>query len=84
MPAGKCPETGKTQYVDRREARLALDKLIVRRAGHKTEQSSYKCPACALWHITSMGDKPHHNLRQRRLAPAKRWRWKQHPPTTEE
>ena len=84
MPAGKCPVTGKTQYIDRREARLALDKLIVRRAGHKTERSAYPCPHCDKWHITSMGEKPHRNLRATRLTPNKRWRWKQSPPTTEE
>lgn len=84
MPAGKCSVTGKTNYLDRREARLALDKLLVRRAGHKTEQSAYNCPHCGKWHITSMGEKPQRNLRATRLTPHKRWRWKQQTPTTEE
>lgn len=72
--AGKCGVTGKTQYLDRREARLALDKLRVRRAGHKTERTAYHCRFCGRWHLSSMGEKPKPTDIRQRLTPNKRWR----------
>lgn len=70
---GKCDTTGKTQYATRREARVALDKLRVRRAGHKTERTAYPCRFCSLWHLSSQDDKA--RVRQPRLAPATKWRY---------
>lgn len=74
MERGKCGTTGKTQYVSRRDARLALDKLAVRRAGHKTERTAYPCRFCDYWHLSSMGDKQPERVP--RMAPATRWRWR--------
>ncbi len=71
--AGGCTATGKRQYATRREARIALNKLLVRRAGHKTERSAYSCKFCNEWHITKMGEKPR-ELKPTRMPPAKRWR----------
>lgn len=73
MAAGKCDTTGKTRYQDRREARLALDKLRIRRAGHKTERSAYHCRFCDSWHISSMGERPTGS--KTRMEPHQRWRW---------
>ena len=78
---GKCAVTGKTQYEDRREARLALNKLMVRRAGHKTERTAYHCRFCDKWHLSSMGEKPTDT--KPRMEPAKRWRWTGEPPQDE-
>lgn len=75
---GKCGVTGKTTYQDRREARLALDKLRVRRSGHKTERTAYHCRFCNHWHISSMGEKPTDT--KPRMAPATKWRWRGDPP----
>ena len=77
MALGKCPDTGKTQYRDRREARVALNKLRVRRAGHKTERAAYHCRFCGKWHLTSQGEKA---PRSTRMAPADRWRWNKEIP----
>lgn len=84
MPAGKCPDTGKTVYLTRREARLALDKVRLRRATNRTEQSAYNCPACGKWHITKIGEKKLTKFRETRLPPAKRWRWKRDREETNE
>lgn len=70
---GKCETTGKVQYASRREARVGLNKLLVRRRGHKTERSSYKCKYCDSWHLTTMGEKP--GVPLPRLAPADPWKW---------
>lgn len=70
----KCGTTGKTQYATRRDARTALDKLIVRRAGHKTECTYYRCKFCGKWHLSSMADK--RRERVPRMSPAKRWRFR--------
>lgn len=81
MDEGKCATTGKTQYVTRRHARLALDKLLIRRSGHKTERTAYMCRFCGQWHLSSMGDKPE---RVPRMAPASRWRWQGVAPDEDE
>lgn len=73
MLRGKCPVTGKVQYTSLREARMVLDKLKVRRMGHKTERSAYQCGFCPHWHITCMAHKQDHTPR---LAPHRRWRWR--------
>ena len=73
MHQGKCEVTGKTQYASRREARQGLDKLRVRRAGHKTERNAYRCKFCERWHLTTMGEKP--GVPTPRLEPATKWRW---------
>lgn len=75
MSKGKCEATGKTQYLDRRDARLALDKLRVRRAGHKTERTAYHCRFCDKWHISSMGERPKARAIGTRMAPHQRWKW---------
>lgn len=83
MAAGKCGVTGKVQYHNRREARLALNKLKVRRAGHKTERSAYHCRFCNQWHLTSMGER--HSDTKPRMHPApRRWRWTGALPATNE
>lgn len=68
----KCVTTGKLRYPARADARQALDKLRVRRAGHLTEKTAYQCRYCGDWHLTKRGEK-----RGPRMEPAKRWRWKQ-------
>jgi len=74
MAGGKCGTTGKTQYADRREARIALDKLLVRRNGHKTERTAYQCRFCDQWHLSSMGERPN-TVNATRMEPVRRWRW---------
>lgn len=74
MLRGKCPDTGKTMYADRRDARTALNALIARRAGAKSERCAYSCKFCGKWHLTSMGEKPT-PIKTTRLPPARRWRW---------
>lgn len=78
----KCEATGKTQYSNRRSARMALDKLMVRRNGHKTERTAYSCRFCGKWHLSSQGDKQ--PIRTPRLAPSVRWRWTGNPPPSDE
>lgn len=79
MSKGKCEVTGKTQYLDRRDARLALEKLRVRRAGHKTERNAYHCRFCDKWHITSMGERPNARSLKTRMTPHQRWKWNREP-----
>lgn len=69
---GKCDFSGKLIYPTRRDARLALSKLRVRRAGHKTERNAYPCPFCKGWHVTCQAEKP--GIPPPRLTPHKRWR----------
>lgn len=75
---GKCPDTGKTIYADRRDARLALNKLIDRRPGHRHERGAYNCKFCGKWHITCMGEKQR-APKPTRLEPSQRWRWSRKP-----
>ena len=55
--------TGKVIYWTQNEARTALDKVRVRRRGHKTEQRSYVCKHCANWHITCLSEAPRNATR---------------------
>lgn len=75
MGLALCGVTGKVIYWTQDEARKALDKVRVRRRGHKTEQSSYTCHHCGTWHITCLSEaprnatrlKPHTRLRRHRI-----------------
>lgn len=73
MVGGKCETTGKSQYASRHAARVALNKLRVRRSGHKTERSAYNCKFCGKWHLTSMGETTEAS-NATRLEPARRWK----------
>lgn len=76
MQSGKCVATGKVQYDNRRQARLALHALAKRRIG-ACEQSAYVCPFCGLWHISKQAER----RKAPRMEPVKRWKW---DPSTEE
>lgn len=71
---GKCQATGKSQYATRRDARIALNRLAERRAGHKTECAAYNCKFCGKWHLSSMRFFPKAQGATR-IPPASKWRW---------
>lgn len=54
-----CP-SGKYGWWDRRKAEAMLRVIRRRKFGHRVEspKSSYRCPHCHAWHLTSQRERP--------------------------
>jgi len=59
-----CPATGKTGYPNRDHVRQAV--VSLKKNKNTPNASSYQCPHCGLWHMTSNKPKGQYKRRQKR------------------